>query len=543
MYRSITNNISDDSSKSTTVKGNLSTSNDALLTRSILVAQHDNKTFTNISSTNEGHIEIAIHDPLLPFGSLHTENLIPIFQEDAVYGIFGDANKTFTSLSGTVTASNALFNTSTGITANATTSLQSRKRLRYRPGQGIVCRFTGLFTAPVDNSYQIIGMGHGGDGIYFGYKNTSFGILHVYGGSQEIHTLTITVASSTTQNVTVTLNGVAFSIAVTNSANIQRTVYELSRGTYTGWQVVPVGATLVFVANSAGAKSGAYSISGTTVVGNFVQTSAGAAPTETFVEQKDWNGDMLDGTGSSGINIDWTKGNVFQIGMQYLGFGFIIFKVEVAPDNSNNPTWVIAHALKFPNTRVLPIFRNPSFPFHMDTHSTGSTTNLTVKSASYSGFIEGAKQMHGNRYTFNVNRATVPTTVLPLFTIYNSLVFGGIANQSVTYILNISAAIKHTQPVVVYMIKNPALTGNPNFAQYSPESCTYLDTSATGVTFSNNQLIWSGHLSTDGNFMFDFRSALEEIDVQPGEYITVAAVSLSASAAFVNVSINTREDQ
>lgn len=544
MSRDIANfSLSANHSVTTSTSNSITPNSNTTITRAILVGENDNKTFTNLAATHEGHLEVAIHDPLLPFGSVHVENLTPIFQEDAVYGLFGDANKFSSTGSGTVTADDSVFSVSTGTTISSLATLESRKRLRYRPGQGIVSRFTGLFTSPVNNSYQIIGLGHVNDGVYFGYRNLDFGVLYVNRGVRETRTLTITTASSTAQTVTVTLNGTPFSIAVTTSANIQRTVYELSVGVYTGWSVVPAGATLVFLSNITGAKSGSYSISGTTVIGNFVSTIAGAGAVETFVEQKNWNGDPLNGYGRSGIVVDWTKGNVFQIGIQYLGFGCITFFVEVATANTNNPTWLCVHTLKFPNTLTAPSFRNPSFPFAMTVYSTGSTTNLSVKSASYAGFIEGARQLHGNRYTFSVNKPTVSTVTLPLFTIYNSLIFGGTSNQSVVYLLSISAALKHTQPAVVFIIKNATLTGNPNFTQYATESCTYLDTAATGVTFVNNQLIWSGHLAEASNFMFDFRSVLEEIALQPGEYLTVAAVSVSAATAFINVSINTREDQ
>ena len=544
MSRDIANSsLTLNQSSSTSTSNSINPNSNTTITRAILVGENDNKTFTNLTATNEGHLEVAIHDPLLPFGSVHVENLTPIFQEDAVYGLFGDANRYNSSGSGTVTASDSTFVVSTGTTISSLADLQSRKRLRYRPGQGVVSRFTGVFSPPVNNSYQVIGLGHANDGVYFGYKNLDFGILYVNRGVRETRTLTITNASSLAQDALITLNDVTFSYAMTANANIQRTVYELSTKTYAGWSVVPVGSTLVFLANSAGPRTGTYVISGSAIVGSFSRTIAGVAANETFVEQKNWNGDPLNGFGRSGITVDWTKGNVFQIGMQYLGFGCISFFVEVAPINANNPTWLNVHTLKFPNTLTAPSFRNPSFPFTMAVYSTGSTTNLTLKSASYAGFIEGIKQFHGNRYTFNVNKPTVGITTIPLFTIYNGLIFGGTANQSVVYLMSISAAVKHTQPVVVYIIKNAVLVGNPNFAQYAPESCTYLDTTATGVTFNNNQLIWSGHLAEASNFMFDFRSMLEEIAVQPGEYITIAAVSVSATSTFVNVSINTREDQ
>lgn len=52
-----------------------------------LAAVADNGQRRKLRATEEGHLEIAIHDPRLPFGSIHTERLTPVFQSDAVYGI------------------------------------------------------------------------------------------------------------------------------------------------------------------------------------------------------------------------------------------------------------------------------------------------------------------------------------------------------------------------------------------------------------------------------------------------------------------------
>lgn len=58
----------------------------------------DNGKIKEFAVTPEGHLEVAIHDPILPFGSLHVENLRPIFQSDAVYGI--NAGQTISRNSG-----------------------------------------------------------------------------------------------------------------------------------------------------------------------------------------------------------------------------------------------------------------------------------------------------------------------------------------------------------------------------------------------------------------------------------------------------------
>lgn len=496
----------------------------------------------DVAVTREGHVEMEIHDPLLPFGSVHAEKLTPVFQTDAVYGLNSGQVTSGSTLSGGVTVTDSAFVLTSGTTAFAQGFLQSRKRLRYRPGQGVVGRFTALYTTGVASSYQVVGFGHANDGVYFGYVGTSFGILYVNRGVREVRTLTITTASSHTENVTVTLNGTANTIAVTNSGNIQRTVWELATATYTGWKAYPSGATVIFIRDAAGTASGSYSISGTSVVGSFAQTKAGVASTDTFVAQADWNGDKLDGTGASGATLDPTKGNVFEIGIQYLGFGAVTFKVEVAPTDGNNAKFVTAHTLRFQNTLTALSFSNPSFPFSAAVYSAGSTTALTLKVGSFAGFIEGEKVLHGNRYAYNASSASPGAAAwFPLITVMNGRYFKTRANQSVINILSVAFALKHNFPATFALIKNGTLTGNPNFASYDTDSCALTDTAATAVAFSaNSQLIVAFPLGDTGDGTFRFG---DEITLQPGEWLSLACKTNSGTVTYANMTMNTREDQ
>jgi len=517
----------------------------------------DNGEFTFIPSTNEGHLEVAIHEPLLPFGSVHVENLTPVFQTDAVYGVnSGQIQTPVTSGSGVATANNNMFDVSTGTTIYSQGVLLGRKRLRYRPGQGVIGRFTALYTAPVAYSYAIAGFGTASDGVYFGYgdtndlTNTSFGILYVRGGVREVKTLTVTTGATVASNVTITLNGTAFTVPVTASSNIQRTVYEISTYTsYTGWDAYASGATVVFVRKSAGVTAGTQTFgAGTTgAAATISQTKAGVASVDTFISQADWNSDKLDGSGGSGVTCDWTKGNVFQIGIQYLGFGAIVFKVETCLEG-NNPIWVTAHVLNIPNTLTSPSFTNPSFPYTMAAYSAGSTTNVGVKTASFAGFIEGAKMLQGNRFSYFNQLTTVgATNFQALFTIMNTRYYGGKANQAVINLLSVSGAIKHTSPVIYYLIKGGTLLGNPNFTTLSTNSASVYDTTATTVTYTTgDQVLWTGHLGDTGEIDHHFGNGsynAEELTLQPGEWITLAAKSTTGTPAYVTGSINTREDQ
>lgn len=504
----------------------------------------DNGIKHDVSVTPEGHLEVDLHGPRNPFGSIHVENQTPIYQSDAVYGLnSGETGQTTVIKSGTgnVAVTDSLFVVNTGATVNSLAELQSRRRLRYRPGQGMISRFTGMFTVGVASSYQLIGPGNSEDGFFFGYKGVDFGICYRNRGVRETQTLTITTASTTNENMTVTLDSVAYTVAVTNSANIQRTVYEISRGSFGTWGAEPVGATIVFTNYFAANRTGTFSITAATAQGSFAETKAGAAASEEFIKQSDWNGDTLLGTGHSGVTLNPQKLNVFQIKLQYLGAGAVTFEVEIAP-NTNNPYWVDVHTMRFPNTLTTSTMGNPAFPFSILAYSTGSTTDLTVKTASFAGFVEGQKYLQGNRFSYyGQSTAVDASTYRALYTIRNARYFGGRANQSVINLLSISGAMEGNSPATIYILRSATLVGNPNFSQYSTNSCSYVDTSSTTCTIaSNDQIIFSCQIGKNGSFDHSFT---DDLNMQPGEQITIAARSTFGTPSYVSASLNTREDQ
>ena len=506
--------------------------------------------------TSEGHLEVAVHSPRLPFGSMHTENLTPVFQADGVYGVNSQLQRTTTSGTGAATTENSSFKVSTGATIYSFGTIQSRKRLRYRAGQGLVGRFAGLFSTPVADSIVVAGFGHAEDGVYFGYNGTSFGILYSRRGVRATYTLTVTGAVTGAGNVIITLNGTAYTIAISASAigNIQRTVYEISLGTYSGWEAYAVGATVVFVKNSVGATAGAFTFNanGTGSTATIAQTKAGAAATETWYPQTQWNGDRLDGSGDpatnpSGVLLDKSKGNVFQIGIQYLGYGAVTFQIEITPPN-NNPDFVTVHSLRLPNTLTDTTFGNPSYPFTMAAYSAGSTTDVWCKVGSYGGFIEGHKVLHGPRISYNNTITTTgPTNLQVLFTVRNTLYYGSRSNQSVINILSVSGACKHNNPVTFYLIRNGVLAGNPNFISPATSSAAVYDKVATTVTYSTeDQLVATFPLGETGDFDHHFGNGeynAEELTLQPGDTITLAVKSVVGNPTYVIGTINTREDQ
>jgi len=529
------------------ISDDLDTENDAELVKAVLAGVTDGGVYKNVPADGNGHLEVAIHGPLNPFGSIHTEFLQPIVQHDAVYGLDTQLQVAYTTFSGAVTAADSAFKVSTGTTQYGSGTLQSKDRVRYHPGQGIVARFTYKFSSFTSGYYQIAGLGHPEDGVYFGYvgdgSSSEFGILYVNRGVRETQTLTVSTASTTAENITITLNSVAFTdVAVTNSGSTARTAYEIGSYDYDGWVADVVGSTVIFTATSVGDKTGTFSLSSaTTAAGSFAETKTGSAATETFIPQSTWNGDKLDGTGPSGVTLDPTKFNVYQMKLQYLGAGAITFEVEAAPAG-NNPTWVPVHSIQRPNNFTQTTFGNPSFPFTFSAYSySGSGTDVTGECGSYAGFQEGIQIARGNNYTYYAQKASIDAgSYFALFTIKNAYYYKGVANQSVINLLNIRAACKHNNPVTIYMIKNATLVGTPSFSSYATNSCSLYDSSASTCTFTDNdQLIWSGGLGETGNL----GAILENINLQPGDSVTLAARTVFGTANYVTISLNTREDQ
>lgn len=530
---------------------------DSIVSRSVLMGQTDGGDWNFVPVTSEGHLEISVHDPLTVFGAIETAEDTPIFQSDFVYGINSQQIYTVTNGTGTTSGTNELMQLYTGTGVGGFAVGETRKRLRYRAGQGVKVMFTAMYTTPVAYSYQGVGCGTAENGVYFGYGDTNdlthtdFGILYVYNGLREIKTLTVTTGATSASNVTITLNGTAFTVPVTASSNIQRTVYEIATYTgYTGWNAYPNGSTVVFINKNARLTAGTQSFSaGTTgAAATIAQTRAGAASTDTFIKQSEWNIDKLDGTGASGFTLNPQTLNIYRIKIGYLGAHDIIFQVKVTPSGTNNSIWVTCHSIKFANLNTNTNFTNAAFPFNSFAYSAGSTTNLCVKCGSVYGAIEGKKILNGNRASYANELATITNSAYTaLFSVLNPRVFNGKVNQGVINIISLSGALKHNNPCRYTIVRNGTLAGNPNFQPYSSTMLGLVDTSATTVTWSdNNQMIFNDYLGDTGDLDKKFGNGEyngEEFTIQPGDYITVCAKSFgSGSPTWVTASLNTRDD-
>lgn len=104
-----------------------------------------------------------------------------------------------------------------------------------------------------------------------------------------------------------------------------------------------------------------------------------------WIPQTSWSEDVMDGTGPSGMILDPTKLNVYQIQYQWPGAGQINFFIE----DDDTGDYICVHRIKYTNRNIVPSVTNPTLPLSLHSENSGNTTNLTIKSSSMAAFTEG----------------------------------------------------------------------------------------------------------------------------------------------------------
>lgn len=452
----------------------------------------------------------------------------PVVSMGFPYNINADLFISRTNGSGTVTQSgvSALVKTAAGTSSFA--QLLTKRTLKYNPGQGTMIRFAGFFDAGAANNTQFVGYGSINDGFAFGYSGTAFGILRRYGGASETRTLTIATKSSHAENITITLNGVTKSVAVTNGADTTVTANEIAAANYAetggGWTTEAVGSTVIFRSYRSGALSGTYSLSGaTSAVGTFAQTVVGVAATDSFVASTSWNADKANGTAKL-PSIDPTKGNVYQIRFEWLGYGCISYYIA----EPTTGKFVLVHRIQYPNQANVTSINNPSLPFMIESVNTTNNTAIGPTISSIGMFHEGPNNIRGVNRSIAAS-ATGITTEKPVLTIRNKSVFQSKLNRIVVDTHDTTISTDGTKNVTIKIYKDATLVAASFTDIGTNVSPVAYDTAATSLT--GGTLVHARAIAKIDNV--SIQHPHEQVHtLQPGEQHTITITS-SASVDVV----------
>jgi hypothetical protein len=385
--------------------------------------------------------------------------------------------------------------------------LKSNGFTKYKPGQGIDHRFTGRFPSGHQTFCdQYVGVFTPQDSLCYGYfsgSETEFSIRYQKFGSQQLDRIEL-IETSTTTGGTITFtitdtNGTTIiPVVINNGENINIIAEKcstainnsLNAGTF-GFkcQYYHVGNLTEWYIEilSYGTNSSTISISSTVTnvsltLSNIVSATT---PTTQIFPQRDWNINTCKDMGSLTLNyernptgfiLDPTKGNVFRIHFQYLGFGAITFFIE----QNESDVLIPVHQIKFQNLNDNPSLKNPSMRIGIGIETIGSSQSGIgqVETASMSSFLQG-KFVPANIYRSfsNILLTNTQTGVNSLsrdlpgiicgiqgMEIYESTNSDGSINENVNNTniyfntINFSINAKNTNTssnIIVMLVKNP----------------------------------------------------------------------------------------
>jgi len=233
-------------------------------------------------------------------------------------------------------------------------------------------------------------------------------------------------------------------------------------------------------------------------------------------------------------DFDYTKLNVYQIAFQWLGAGEITFFIE----DPESGTFELIHRIQQANSTTFTSIDNPSLPIRAYVKNTGNTTNLTLRTPSATGGLEGRVENDSLQTVRGVDTIveSVGTTLIPILTLSSPTVYFTKENRITLYpsFLSVAASGNAASNVRVSIWKNASLTAAVP---------VNVDVNATPAQVDDSASALSGGakltgLSLDGVDKELISLKDSSISIRPGESLTIAAIAsgsveLSVSMTFV----------
>lgn len=439
-------------------------------------------------------------------------------------------------------------NLQSGTATTGSAAVLMRKGVSYRAGQGSLFRGTALFGPPTANTYQLLGFGNTECGYYFGYDGTHFGIHHFPDGVREVRKLDVNAGgAANASSVVVTLNGEARTYTINGNSSENQTAWEISQQDWTnvggGWVAEEYDGNVYFIALRTGARTGSYSATITgSALGEFTRFVTGSSPNASFISQSAWNIDTMDGNGPSRMVLDPSKGNVYQIGFQYLGYGNARFAIE----DSQTGQFQACHMIRNANVRTTPVLRDPHVTGIWTVTNNGSTISTHMSGGSGAIFVEGqVLQNIGPSFSYFSSKTNVDDVPeVPILSIRANRIFRTHAGFGEITPSTLTATVPGTGQnfMIIRVYKNARLTGPVNFTNINAEqSIAAYDTAATGITLNNGVLLATYLLPfVNGQINVDLKG--DNYSLSSGDTLTVTAQADGNSGSTVGVALTWFED-
>jgi hypothetical protein len=148
-----------------------------------------------------------------------------------------------------------------------------------------------------------------------------------------------------------------------------------------------------------GTSNGIYLQLNGNILSFIKRTSVNGVVGEEFpVNQSNWNGDKLNGTGPSGLTLDITKAQILWMDIEWLGVGSV--RIGFVIDGK----FIVCHTFHHANNIASTYITTASLPLRYEIENIGTTTGAsTLKQICSSAISEGGYEMRGLQQAIGTN--------------------------------------------------------------------------------------------------------------------------------------------
>jgi hypothetical protein len=203
------------------------------------------------------------------------------------------------------------------------------------------------------------------------------------------------------------------------------------------------------------------------------------------VTQANWNGDKLDGTGTSGLTLDTSKAQILFMDFEWLGVGSVRCGFII------NEQYIVCHTFNNANDIDKVYMTTAILPVRYEIKATAATTSAaTLKQICSSVISEGGyQQMAANTFARRTTvLGTIGTTFLPLV----SIRLASDSLGAVVLPVAIQAFPTTNQNYEVALFKNATLTG----ASYNTTDFNHVDYDVTATAMTGGTMVLQDYLSS-----------------------------------------------
>ena len=220
------------------------------------------------------------------------------------------------------------------------------------------------------------------------------------------------------------------------------------------------------------------------------------------IPQSQWNIDKLDGTGTSNIDIDFTKSQIFFTDYQWLGVG------RVRVGFSINGQIYYVHYFSHENSITEPYMFQPSLPVRWEIKNTGTTeSNSSLMSICFGVYVEGSDLQTGfdnsiSNGTGSVTLGASPNNVKGILAIRLKNTVNGQPNRAFARIKDWDIVTTLTAQYKVMILQGiSSLAGTPVWQDATPTGwCEFTtDFKLATETPANSLVLFDGYAAGASN--------------------------------------------